>query len=96
MLMVQDTSYGEARGLHSKWQKHQAFMAELASNQGWLEKIETVGASTGAWKTHCPPQAGREVPMLVWSRAMVATNLLGVAGRRGRSWRAASRSTARW
>lgn len=52
MLMVQDTSYGEARGLHSKWQKHQAFMAELASNQGWLEKIETVGASTDAWKPH--------------------------------------------
>ncbi|NXJ57837.1 SPTB1 protein, partial [Spizaetus tyrannus] len=43
MLTAQDTSYGEARGLHSKWQKHQAFMAELASNQGWLEKIETEG-----------------------------------------------------
>uniref|UniRef100_A0A663FHF2 Spectrin beta chain n=1 Tax=Aquila chrysaetos chrysaetos TaxID=223781 RepID=A0A663FHF2_AQUCH len=59
MLTAQDTSYGEARGLHGKWQKHQAFMAELASNQGWLEKIETVGAGTGAWKPHCPP-AGRE------------------------------------
>uniref|UniRef100_A0A663FIN8 Spectrin beta chain n=1 Tax=Aquila chrysaetos chrysaetos TaxID=223781 RepID=A0A663FIN8_AQUCH len=55
MLTAQDTSYGEARGLHGKWQKHQAFMAELASNQGWLEKIETVGAGTGAWKPHCPP-----------------------------------------
>uniref|UniRef100_A0A663FGU6 Spectrin beta chain n=1 Tax=Aquila chrysaetos chrysaetos TaxID=223781 RepID=A0A663FGU6_AQUCH len=62
MLTAQDTSYGEARGLHGKWQKHQAFMAELASNQGWLEKIETVGAGTGAWKPHCPP-AGREVPV---------------------------------
>lgn len=50
MLTVQDVSYGDARGLHSKWQKHQAFMAELAPNQAWLEKIETVGAGTGAWK----------------------------------------------
>ncbi|NXP63969.1 SPTB1 protein, partial [Chloropsis cyanopogon] len=53
MLMAQDVSYGEARGLHSKWQKHQAFMAELAPNQSWLEKIEAVGASTvigeGEW-----------------------------------------------
>ncbi|XP_064309054.1 spectrin beta chain, erythrocytic isoform X2 [Phalacrocorax carbo] len=43
MLTVQDASYGEARGLHGKWQKHQAFMAELAANQGWLEKIEMEG-----------------------------------------------------
>ncbi|NXH18808.1 SPTB1 protein, partial [Bucco capensis] len=43
MLTVQDVSYGDARGLHGKWQKHQAFMAELAPNQGWLEKIETDG-----------------------------------------------------
>lgn len=85
MLTVQDTSYGEARGLHSKWQKHQAFMAELAPNQGWLEKIETVGAGTGAWKPCCPP-AGWEVPVLAWSRAAAATNLFGVVGRRGRSW----------
>uniref|UniRef100_A0A663FIP4 Spectrin beta, erythrocytic n=1 Tax=Aquila chrysaetos chrysaetos TaxID=223781 RepID=A0A663FIP4_AQUCH len=95
MLTAQDTSYGEARGLHGKWQKHQAFMAELASNQGWLEKIETVGAGTGAWKPHCPP-AGREVPVPAWSRAVAAADLFGVAGRRGRSWRGASRGTARW
>ncbi|NWW74402.1 SPTB1 protein, partial [Climacteris rufus] len=43
MLMAQDVSYGEGRGLHSKWQKHQAFMAELAPNQSWLEKIEAEG-----------------------------------------------------
>ncbi|XP_074774416.1 spectrin beta chain, erythrocytic isoform X1 [Athene noctua] len=40
MLTAQDVSYGEAHGLHGKWQKHQAFMAELTPNQGWLEKIE--------------------------------------------------------
>lgn len=54
MLMAQDVSYGEARGLHSKWQKHQAFMAELVPNQSWLEKIEAVGGGTmigeGEWR----------------------------------------------
>ncbi|KAM9015366.1 spectrin beta chain, erythrocytic isoform 2-T2 [Ara ararauna] len=43
MLTAQDVSYGEARGLHGRWQKHQAFMAELEANRGWLEKIETEG-----------------------------------------------------
>uniref|UniRef100_A0A3Q1ITK0 Spectrin beta chain n=1 Tax=Anabas testudineus TaxID=64144 RepID=A0A3Q1ITK0_ANATE len=38
MLTAQDTSYDEARNLHSKWLKHQAFMAELASNKDWLNK----------------------------------------------------------
>ncbi|MEQ2188224.1 hypothetical protein GOODEAATRI_012844 [Goodea atripinnis] len=36
----EDMSYDEARNLHSKWQKHQAFMAELASNKDWLDKID--------------------------------------------------------
>lgn len=43
MLTAQDTSYDEARNLHSKWLKHQAFMAELASNKGWLDKLDQVG-----------------------------------------------------
>ncbi|XP_030641796.1 spectrin beta chain, erythrocytic [Chanos chanos] len=43
MLTAQDTSYDEARNLHSKWQKHQAFMAELASNKDWLTKIDQEG-----------------------------------------------------
>ncbi|XP_053110826.1 spectrin beta chain, erythrocytic isoform X2 [Hemicordylus capensis] len=43
MLTAQDTSYEEARNLHSKWLKHQAFMAELASNQGWLDKVDEEG-----------------------------------------------------
>lgn len=42
MLTAQDMSYDEARNLHSKWLKHQAFMAELQSNKEWLEKIEKV------------------------------------------------------
>ncbi|XP_028927665.1 spectrin beta chain, non-erythrocytic 1 isoform X3 [Ornithorhynchus anatinus] len=43
MLTAQDMSYDEARNLHSKWLKHQAFMAELASNKEWLDKIEQEG-----------------------------------------------------
>ncbi|XP_054653191.1 spectrin beta chain, erythrocytic isoform X2 [Dunckerocampus dactyliophorus] len=43
MLTAQDTSYDEARNLHSKWLKHQAFMAELASNKGWLDKVDQEG-----------------------------------------------------
>ncbi|XP_077313254.1 spectrin beta chain, non-erythrocytic 1-like isoform X1 [Lithobates pipiens] len=43
MLTAQDVSYDEARNLHSKWQKHQAFMAELASNKDWLDKMDKEG-----------------------------------------------------
>ncbi|XP_062907873.1 spectrin beta chain, non-erythrocytic 1-like isoform X1 [Mobula hypostoma] len=43
MLTAQDTTYDEARNLHTKWQKHQAFMAELASNKEWLDKIDKEG-----------------------------------------------------
>lgn len=42
MLTAQDMSYDEARNLHSKWLKHQAFMAELQSNKEWLDKIQKV------------------------------------------------------
>lgn len=45
MLTAQDTSYDEARNLHTKWQKHQAFMAELASNKDWLNKVDQVSKS---------------------------------------------------
>ncbi|NXG52272.1 SPTN2 protein, partial [Psilopogon haemacephalus] len=43
MLMAQDVSYEGGRDLHTKWQKHQAFAAELAANRGWLEKMEKEG-----------------------------------------------------
>lgn len=49
MLTVQDASYGGARGLHGKWQKHQAFMAELAANEAWLEKIKAVSPIEVRW-----------------------------------------------
>lgn len=43
-MTSQDVSYDEARNLHNKWLKHQAFMAELASHQGWLESIDAVSS----------------------------------------------------
>nr|XP_015828086.2 spectrin beta chain, non-erythrocytic 1 isoform X1 [Nothobranchius furzeri] len=43
MLTAQDLTYDEARNLHSKWLKHQAFMAELQSNKEWLDKIQKDG-----------------------------------------------------
>ncbi|XP_035240586.1 spectrin beta chain, non-erythrocytic 4-like isoform X2 [Anguilla anguilla] len=43
MLMAQDSSRDEGQKLHKKWLKHQAFMAELAQNKEWLDKIEKEG-----------------------------------------------------
>ncbi|XP_061916611.1 spectrin beta chain, non-erythrocytic 4-like isoform X5 [Entelurus aequoreus] len=43
MLMARDSSRDETQKLHKKWLKHQAFMAELAQNKEWLEKIEREG-----------------------------------------------------
>uniref|UniRef100_A0A669AZY0 Spectrin beta chain n=1 Tax=Oreochromis niloticus TaxID=8128 RepID=A0A669AZY0_ORENI len=50
MLTAQDMSYDEARNLHSKWLKHQAFMAELQSNKEWLDKINKDGQTLMAEK----------------------------------------------
>ncbi|XP_061084854.1 spectrin beta chain, non-erythrocytic 1-like isoform X2 [Conger conger] len=55
MLTAQDMSYDEARNLHSKWLKHQAFMAELQSNKEWLEKIQKDGALLVAEKPETEP-----------------------------------------
>ncbi|XP_062431896.1 spectrin beta chain, erythrocytic isoform X2 [Rhea pennata] len=54
MLTAQDKSYGAARTLHKKWLKHQAFMAEQAASQSWLEKIDTEGKELAGRK----PQYG--------------------------------------
>lgn len=45
MLMARDSSRDETHKLHKKWLKHQAFMAELAQNKEWLDKIEKVSAA---------------------------------------------------
>lgn len=68
MLTAQDVSYDEARNLHTKWQKHQAFMAELAANKDWLDKVDKVRDVTGAARREPPgPPLGR-VPATVQGR----------------------------
>ncbi|XP_064571234.1 spectrin beta chain, erythrocytic [Zonotrichia leucophrys gambelii] len=80
MLMAQDVSYGEARGLHSKWQKHQAFMAELAPNQSWLEKIEAEGTELAGRK----PQYGATVAQRLQELRRRWAELRGAAEDKGR------------
>uniref|UniRef100_A0A674F0V3 Spectrin, beta, erythrocytic n=1 Tax=Salmo trutta TaxID=8032 RepID=A0A674F0V3_SALTR len=43
MLTAQDVSYDGDRNIHTKWKKHQAFMAELSSNKDWMNKIDLEG-----------------------------------------------------
>ncbi|NXA57979.1 SPTB1 protein, partial [Mohoua ochrocephala] len=88
MLMAQDVSYGEARGLHSKWQKHQAFMAELAPNQSWLEKIEAEGTELAARK----PQYGAVVTQRLEELRRRWAGLRGAAEDKGRQLFEAERS----
>ncbi|NXD45216.1 SPTB1 protein, partial [Copsychus sechellarum] len=88
MLMAQDVSYGEARGLHSKWQKHQAFMAELAPNQSWLEKIEAEGMELAARK----PQYGAAVTQRLEELRRRWAELRGAAEDKGRQLFEAERS----
>ncbi|NWU87304.1 SPTB1 protein, partial [Onychorhynchus coronatus] len=88
MLMAQDVSYGEARGLHSKWQKHQAFMAELAPNQSWLEKIETEGTELASRK----PQYGTVVLRRLEELRRRWGGLRGAAEEKGRQLFEAERS----
>lgn len=63
MLMAQDTVRDDGQKLHKKWLKHQAFMAELAQNKEWLDKIEKVsGAAGGRGVRKAGLTAGRQYP----------------------------------
>ncbi|XP_065491515.1 spectrin beta chain, erythrocytic [Caloenas nicobarica] len=88
MLTAQDTSYGEGRGLHGKWQKHQAFIAELEPNQGWLEKIEMEGKELAGRKPQYGEVVARRLEEL-WGRW---DGLRGAAEEKGRRLLEAHRS----
>ncbi|XP_036618796.1 spectrin beta chain, non-erythrocytic 2 isoform X2 [Trichosurus vulpecula] len=64
MLTAQDVSYDEARNLHTKWQKHQAFMAELAANKDWLDKIDQEGQVLMSEKPELKPLVGEKLEAL--------------------------------
>uniref|UniRef100_F6Q5V5 Spectrin beta chain n=1 Tax=Ciona intestinalis TaxID=7719 RepID=F6Q5V5_CIOIN len=57
MLTAKDATYDDARNLHSKWQKHQAFAAELSANKDRLERLEEEGSSL----TESKPEWGEQI-----------------------------------
>ncbi|XP_068800473.1 spectrin beta chain, erythrocytic isoform X2 [Struthio camelus] len=75
MLTAQDKTYGAARSLHSKWLKHQAFMAELAAHQGWLEKIDTEGKELAGRKLQYGALVSQRLSELhaLWDQLRAAT-----------------------
>ncbi|XP_078452118.1 spectrin beta chain, non-erythrocytic 1-like isoform X1 [Lampetra planeri] len=77
MLTAQDMSYDEARNLHTKWQKHQAFMAELASNKEWLEKIDEEGQQLMVEKPETEPMVKEKLSELheLWDELENTTQL---------------------
>ncbi|XP_062479297.1 spectrin beta chain, erythrocytic-like isoform X1 [Pezoporus occidentalis] len=80
MLTAQDASYGDARGLHGRWQKHQAFMAELEANRGWLEKTEAEGQELARRK----PRHGEAVTRRLEELRQRWSGLCGAAQAKGR------------
>ncbi|KAM6959480.1 LOW QUALITY PROTEIN: spectrin beta chain, non-erythrocytic 4 [Aplochiton taeniatus] len=61
MLMARDGSRDEGQKLHKKWLKHQAFMAELAQNKEWLDKIEKEGQQLIQEKPELSPVVRRKL-----------------------------------
>ncbi|XP_076360233.1 spectrin beta chain-like isoform X3 [Tachypleus tridentatus] len=49
-IIAQDETYRSAKTVHSKWTRHQAFEAEVASNKPQLEKLEEAGQALIAEK----------------------------------------------
>ena len=42
-VAVQQDTYRQARTIHSKWTRHQAFASEIDSNEERLEKVQQSG-----------------------------------------------------
>ena len=42
MIVAQDETYRDAKNIHSKYVRHQAFEAEIAANKDRLEKLQQV------------------------------------------------------
>ena len=43
MMSAQDETYRDAKNIHSKWMRHQAFEAEVKSNKDRLDKLVDEG-----------------------------------------------------
>jgi hypothetical protein len=45
MAASQDETYRDAKNLHSKYMRHQAFEAEIAANKDRLQRVQEVGST---------------------------------------------------
>uniref|UniRef100_G1SD01 Spectrin beta chain n=1 Tax=Oryctolagus cuniculus TaxID=9986 RepID=G1SD01_RABIT len=75
LLTSQDVSYDEARNLHNKWLKHQAFVAELTSHQGWLDNIDAEGRQLMEEKPQFTPLVSQRLQELhqLWDKLQATT-----------------------
>ncbi|XP_012588917.1 PREDICTED: spectrin beta chain, non-erythrocytic 4 [Condylura cristata] len=61
MLMARDGTREDGHKLHKRWLRHQAFMAELAQNKEWLEKIEREGQQLMQEKPELAPSVRKKL-----------------------------------
>ncbi|GFY53200.1 spectrin beta chain [Trichonephila inaurata madagascariensis] len=54
-IIAQDETYRSAKTIHSKWMRHQAFAAEVASNKNRLYQVEQAGRDLMAEKPELAP-----------------------------------------
>ncbi|XP_006891866.1 PREDICTED: spectrin beta chain, erythrocytic [Elephantulus edwardii] len=75
LLTSQDVSFDESRNLHNKFLKHQAFVAELASHQGWLENIDAEGKALMEEKPHFAATVSQRLDALhqLWDELQAIT-----------------------
>uniref|UniRef100_A0A8C3V5V0 Spectrin beta chain n=1 Tax=Catharus ustulatus TaxID=91951 RepID=A0A8C3V5V0_CATUS len=77
--VARDVSYEGTRDLQGKWQKHQAFAAELAANRGWLEALEKDGEQLARARPALAGQvtAPREELRALWAQVEAAAAAKG-------------------
>ncbi|XP_027488067.1 spectrin beta chain, non-erythrocytic 1-like, partial [Corapipo altera] len=77
--VARDVSYEGTRDLQGKWQKHQAFVAELAANRGWLEALEKDGQQLAGSRPSLSEQVTGPLGALraLWARVEAAAGAKG-------------------
>ncbi|NWU88179.1 SPTN2 protein, partial [Onychorhynchus coronatus] len=86
--VARDVSYEGARDLQGKWQKHQAFVAELAANRGWLEALEKEGQQLAGSR----PSLGAQVAVPLGALRALWAQVEAAAGAKGRGLAEAARA----
>ena len=49
MIAAQDETYRDAKNIHSKYMRHQAFESEIAANKDRLNKLIQVNITFSQW-----------------------------------------------